>query len=504
MDSSYTLWDVVKRYSRESPSKLAIVDDSHATSWIELDELTTLAERVFRATGIQPGDRVAVATEHAATFLAACAASSRCGAMFVPVSTRASAASIQGIVEQCRPRILIHDPPLLKSSRSDVASCYSPQELFTLDASLVITRGRDDVVATTPPSAPFMILYTSGTTRNPKGVVRSYATCATWWSFLAEHDGLSKNTVTLVATPLYSGMTVGTVLPTLVAGGTCVFMYEFDPRTFIEASKQHAATFCSLAPTHWTLLLAHKQFSIRAFASYTRMVSGGARLDRRTKAELIGLFPTVFSEVYGTSESGAVTDLPSTANADKIGSVGIPLRDTTIRIDGADGPLNEGEVMVKTSRLMSGYFNNESASASAWWIEPGSGERFYRTGDVGRVDPEGYLWLSGRRDDMIVTGGFNVHSSDIEAALLACDDVTEAVVVGREDPVLGQIPLAFVVVKPHSVVTGHILCRWVNQRLSKHQRVCGVQLVASIPKNAAGKPLKRELQKLANNKLSMT
>lgn len=342
----------------------------------------------------------------------------------------------------------------------------------------------------------FVVLYTSGTTAIPRGVSRDYATCARWWSFLAAHNRCSPATVTAIASPVYTAMTIGTVLPTLFAGGTCVFCEQFDAQAFLELSKRVMPSFCALSATHWALLLADSAFAPGALRSYVRMVSGGCRLEERLKADLMSLFPDTFFELYGTSESGAITELSAQSPVAKRGSVGLPLADVDIRIVDGAGKVTteEGEVVVRTSRMMSGYYNDAERTAEARWCDPTSGTAFCRTGDIGRRCSDGYLWLMGRSNDVIITAGFNIYPSDIEDVLVRHRDIVEAAVVSEKHDVLGETPVAFVVIREGSALTASDLCQWVNGRLSKNQQIYEVRVVDSIPKDHSGKALKRLLR----------
>jgi acyl-CoA synthetase (AMP-forming)/AMP-acid ligase II len=479
------------------PQRIAIEEPSGDVSWSSLETLVRRMTSAALACGVESGDTFAAASRVPSAFLAACIAAGRCGCAFVPLPTRLNAEAMRRLIDHCAPSFLLSDDgesatlgtwPMLKGRISTAA--------LADDSANVDDRALQAIEI--DPEHTYVVLYTSGTTSAPRGVDRSARVCATWWQFLADHNALSPETVNLVTTPLYSGMTIGSVLPTLVAGGRCIFVDDFAAEHFLHAVRRLKPTFSSMSPTHWAQLVGSSRFDPEAFSSYRRMISGGARLDPKLKAELISTFPRTFVEMYGTSESGAIADMSGADPMTKLGSVGRALNDTEIRVlDRNDAPCEsgvEGEVAVRTSRLMTGYYRDAEATARAWWRDPANGTVFYRTGDIGRVDNDGYLWLSGRRDDVIITAGFNIHPSDIEAVLLQNSAVSEAAVIGRADAVLGETPLAFVVLKAgYDVDAGH-LCRWANQRLSKNQRLFGVRLVREIPKTPAGKPLKRALR----------
>ncbi len=491
----------IELHARRAPYDAALVSHSATVSWSDLRRLTAAYAAHFLQLSVAPGDVVSVITDDPLAFVPCAAAAEWCRCRFVPLSTGLAHDALSRVLDDCDPKIVVaNHPERLESARAHVLAPFAEstseeQRAWysdVLDCRAPSLNRRDD---------PFVVLYTSGTTSQPQGVERDFVTCTTWWDILAKQGRLTPRSITAIATPLSSGMSIGCIFPTLVAGGTCVFAPAFGAEDLIRLSGEMRPTFCQLTPTHWMQLMDYRHFLEGAFSSYTRLVSGGARLDAGLKAQLMALFPGTFVELYGTSETGAITELSAASPSSKYGSVGIPLSDVEIVTLDENRKCQkniDGEIAVRTTRLLSGYFRSTTVDPSRWWVDEATGKRFHRTGDIGHLDNDGYLWLKGRQKDVIIAGASNVHAVDIEAVLLMHRDVVEAAVVGRRSRVLGEVPIAFVVMRKGAIAQPGDVCRWANERLGRYQRVYAVQTLAAIPKNEIGKPLKRVLRDLAD------
>jgi len=232
---------------------------------------------------------------------------------------------------------------------------------------------------------------------------------------------------------------------------------------------------------------------------------GGSPLNRDVATQLFDLLPNNFVEGYGSTETELVSLLPRRAPREKRGSVGKPIRDVDVRIlaehDDVELEPNQcGEIAVRSRSLFEAYTRDGDAENPLWYGST-SGSPFYKTGDLGFLDDDGYLWLSGRKKDMIITAGFNIFPSDLEAVLLQHPAVEEAAVIGVPKEPLGETPVAFVVVRTQ--VTASQICRWANSRLNGNQRLYRVLAVDALPKNAGGKTQKSELRTIAAKEVAL-
>jgi long-chain acyl-CoA synthetase len=311
--------------------------------------------------------------------------------------------------------------------------------------------------------------------------------------------GYGPDAVTLVSTPLYSNTTLVSVFPALAGGGAVVLMKKFEAREFLRLAQFHRASHAMLVPVQYSRIMALSDFDEFDLSSFRMKFSTSAPFGAALKREILRRWPGGLVEYYGITEGGGTCILVAHEHPDKLHTVGVPVEGHDIRLideEGREAPVGEiGEVVGHSGAMMSGYHNLPDKTREAEWRDA-AGKRFIRTGDVGRFDAEGFLTLLDRRKDMIISGGFNIYPSDLEAALSARADVAEASVVGAPSKAWGETPVAFVVPAPGASLEAEELRGWVNARLGKTQRLAAVRLVDRLPRSAIGKVLKRELRDL--------
>jgi acyl-CoA synthetase (AMP-forming)/AMP-acid ligase II len=309
--------------------------------------------------------------------------------------------------------------------------------------------------------------------------------------------GYGPDAVTVLSTPLYSNTTLVAFNPTFAGGGTVVLMKKFDARGFLELSEKHRATHTMLVPVQYRRIMALADFERFDLSSYVMKNSTSAPFAAALKADVLKRWPGGLTEVYGMTEGGGTCRLLAHENPDKLHTVGQPMPDHDIRLldeDGREVPQGEiGEVVGHSSNIMEGYLNQPGKTAETFWHDE-TGKRFVRTGDVGRFDEDGFLTLMDRKKDMIISGGFNIYPSDLEAVLTKHDDVVEAAVVAMPSDEWGETPVAFVVLAAEATADSGALKAWTNERVGKFQRLNEVVLVDVLPRSAIGKVLKRELR----------
>jgi long-chain acyl-CoA synthetase len=342
----------------------------------------------------------------------------------------------------------------------------------------------------------FNIIYSSGTTGTPKGIVHSHYMR---WRQYGQLDPLGNgpDAVTMLSTPLYSNTTLVCLNPTLAGGGTVVLMKKFDARGFLELSRKHRATHTMLVPVQYRRIMALADFDQFDLSSFVMKFSTSAPFAAALKADILKRWPGGLTEYYGMTEGGGTCVLYAHDHPDKLHTVGCPAPDHEIRLIGEDGEpvaVGEiGEIVGHSPTIMQGYLNQPAKTAETFWHDS-TGKRFVRTGDVGRFDSDGFLTLMDRKKDMIISGGFNIYPSDLEAVLAGHDDVVEAAVVAMPSEEWGETPVAFVVLKPDAAIDAADLKAWTNSRVGKFQRLADVHLVETLPRSAIGKVLKRELR----------
>jgi acyl-CoA synthetase (AMP-forming)/AMP-acid ligase II len=342
----------------------------------------------------------------------------------------------------------------------------------------------------------FSIMYSSGTTGSPKGIVHTHFARQQFVLQVALSFRINCATVTIATTPLYSNGTWTTWLTTLFAGGTVVIMPKFDPREFLGLVQREGGTHAFMVPTQYVVTMAVPDFASYDLSPLKVLISMGSPLLQDTKLQILQRFPCDFIELWGLTE-GPGTFLPPEMVKEKIDSVGVPLAGTDLRIIDNDGgelpPGAIGEIVGYCSTMMRGYHRQPEKTAEVIWRDE-RGRFYIRTGDVGRMDTDGYLYILDRKKDMIISGGQNVFPIDIEAVLSRHPDVREAAVIGVPHAKWGETPLALVVRQPQSTVTADELRAWANPQLATYQRLSAVEFRETLPRNQLGKLLKRELR----------
>ena len=340
------------------------------------------------------------------------------------------------------------------------------------------------------PGAAFNLIYSSGTTGTPKGIVHSQRMR---WAHIRRGGmfGYGPEAISLVSTPLYSNTTLVSVLPSVALGGTTVLMPRFDAGGFLALAEHHRVTHAMLVPVQYERVLRHEAFDRTDLSSFRVKFCTSAPFSAALKAEVLRRWPGGLVEYFGMTEGGGTCILVAHQFPDKLHTVGRPAEGHDIRIlDDAGRELGPGEVGEIVGRspfsMMTGYHRRPADSAAAEWHDA-TGERFIRTGDLGRFDTDGFLTIVGRKKDVIISGGFNIYPVDLEA-------VAEAAVVGVPSVRWGETPVAFVVLAPGHGADGETLRAFANARLGSTQRIAEVAIVPALPRSPIGKVLKRELR----------
>ncbi len=508
---------LVRQHAHADPQRSALVEGERRLDYAGLNGLMDRVAAALQRDGAGPGDTVAICAaasiEYAAVFLGAL----RAGAAVAPLAPGSTAAALHAMLQDCAARVLFLDADcaaLLDEPRVEPgAGAAQPAIRIALDGSeagialqaWLAAPGHAPAPVAIDPQAAFNIIYSSGTTGTPKGIVQSHAMRFAHVRRGASY-GYCAQTVTLLSTPLYSNTTLVVFVPTLAFGGTVVLMPKFDTAGYLALAQQHRVTHTMLVPVQYQRLLAHPEFDRHDLASFRVKFATSAPFAAPLKAAVLKRWPGALIEFYGMTEGGGTCILEAHAFPDKLHTVGRPAEGHDIRLideAGREVPAGEaGEVIGHSASMMTGYHNQPDKTREAEWFDA-SGKRFIRTGDVGRFDADGFLTLFDRRKDMIISGGFNIYPSDIEAVLREHPAVADAAVVGATSVRWGETPVAFVVLRAGAAVRSSALAdagellRWANSRLAKLQRLQRIELIAELPRSAIGKVLKRELRESA-------
>ena len=350
---------------------------------------------------------------------------------------------------------------------------------------------------TIEPNAPFNIIYSSGTTGVPKGIVQPHRMR---WAHVkrAAGSGYDASAVTICSTPLYSNTTLVSFFPALAGGGTIVLMSKFDAAKFLELAQRHRVTHAMLVPVQYQRIMDLPNFDQYDLKSFRMKFCTSAPFSAALKADILKRWPGGLTEYYGMTEGGATMILHAHQFPTKLHTVGQPAPGHEVKlIDEAGNELPAGQVGEVVGRspaaMMTGYYNQPKKTSEAEWFDK-DGTRFIRTGDVGRFDADGFLTLLDRKKDMIISGGFNIYPSDLEAVLFQHEAVQDCAVVGVASKQWGETPIAFVELKLGRTESAEQIRLWANERLGKTQRLTALEITTTLPRSAIGKVLKRELR----------
>jgi fatty-acyl-CoA synthase len=351
-------------------------------------------------------------------------------------------------------------------------------------------------------SDAFNIIYSSGTTGIPKGIIHSHAMRWRQMTFRAANN-YGAGSRTLTSTPLYSNTTMAVFLPSMYSGGCVSLMGKFDVEKWLERAAAERITHTMLVPVQYRRLMQFERFDAYDLSAMKLKYCTSAPFPAELKAEVLARMPGGLIEIYSMTEGGVVCLLVAHEHPDKLHTVGQPAPGSLLKVLDEEGnevpPGVAGELIGKSPTMMSGYKNQPEKTREGYWIDPADGSTWQRMGDVGRVDAEGFVELVGRTKDVIISGGFNIFPVDLETELSKDERVVEAAVVGVPSEQWGETPVGFVVLKPGVGVEAlEDIRQTANARLGKTQRVSALHVIAEMPRSHIGKLLKTELRELVD------
>ena len=493
-----TLPDLVRAHAAERPDAVAAADPLRRLSWSELDQLTDRIAARLQQDGFAKGDRTAIAGLNSVEQMAVILGTLRAGGVAGLVTNSATGEQMAAMIADTGARHLFLDSA---AKASLAGQSIAARDLIAMDGSDAETPLADWIApeGTRPasvdiePGDGFNIIYSSGTTGTPKGIVHSHA--MRWQHIQRGAPAYGPDAVTILSTPLYSNTTMASFMPTVGSGGQVVLMKKFDARDFLELAEREHATNCMLVPVQYRRIMALDDFDRFDLSSFVMKYCTSAPFPAALKADVLKRWPGGLVEIYGMTEGGAAFILEAHQFPDKLHTVGKPAPGHIAKVideDGKELPQGSvGEVVGRSPAMMTGYNNRPDATKAMHWYD-GEGHLFYRHGDIGRIDEDGFLTLMDRAKDMIISGGFNIFPSDLEAILIADERVVEAAVVGMPSEEWGETPVAFVVLKPGA--DPESVRADCNAKVGKTQRLSAITVVEELPRSPIGKVLKRELR----------
>ena len=498
-----TIVEVVRDNAKAHPEKPALVCDGQTVSWGAFDQRINKIANLLLSLGVSKGDNIAIISPNSIPYAELFMGILRAGACVTPLSTMASPDALQKMLTDCGARAIFVAAQYLELVDGFIADLDLARFAIDFDhpafqpyGAAVDGASDSDPEIQIEMSDAFNLIYSSGTTGTPKGILHNH------WMRSAQMDrvspnGYDDNARTLLSTPLYSNTTIVSFLPTLYGGSTVYLMPKFDARGYLEIVQREKITHTMLVPVQYKRIMDVADFDAFDLSSMQVKFSTSAPLRAEVKADVLARFPGKLLEYYGLTEGGGVTVLNSAEHPDKLHTVGQPAPGNEIRLideTGAEVPKGTvGEICGRGPTMMAGYFGRDDLTADYIWRDA-AGNVFFRSGDMGRFDEDGFLILSDRKKDMIISGGLNIYADDLELVLLADPDVTDAAVIGVPSDAWGETPYGLVVLREGATRSGDDICADANAKLGKSQRLSAVELRDELPRSSIGKILKKELR----------
>lgn len=504
--AEYRLAEESRRHALTRPDALALTGRDGSLTFAQLDQRTNQLGNILRDLGCVAGTRIAVLDRSSTQVIEIVLAAAKIGAVAIPINWRLSGAEIADVLSDAQARVLFFHSefdgaisaaqeavgPQLRVVQID-GSGESAYETRLTGASSVDPGWRgdsDDVV---------LQLYTSGTTAKPKGVLTSNTNLRTC-TRTGGPWGFDESSVSLCAMPLFHIGGLGWVLVGLANGAHNVILAEFTPTSLLDALEGMGITNTFLVPSVIGMLVDVPGAQARNFETLRSIAYGSSPITPPVLKRALATFRTPLFQVYGLTEThGAITQLDAVDHAvdgEKVRllrSVGKPYPWVELKVvspDGAESAAGEpGEICVKSPQTTTGYYQRPAETAAAI-----DADGWFRTGDVGRIDNEGYLYITDRIKDMIITGGENVYPIEVESIIAEYPGVSQVAVIGVEDPLWGEAVKAVIVATDGYELDTEEISKFLRSQLAGYKCPKSIEVVSALPLGATGKILKRKLR----------
>jgi acyl-CoA synthetase (AMP-forming)/AMP-acid ligase II/carboxylesterase type B len=485
------LADTAQRYGDRPAVRL----DDVVLTYAELDAQSRVVAGLLTARGVAPGDRVGLMLPNVLPFPTIYYGILRAGAVVVPMNPLLKAREVEHYLGDSGATLVFAWRDAVPEARLGATAVGST--LVEVGDDWPAVPARDHATADLVPRAESdtaVILYTSGTTGKPKGAQLSHANLTTNVEITSRTLlGLTPDDVIIGCLPLFHSFGQVLGLNASVHSGSCLTMVtRFDAGKVLEVIRRDRVTVFEGVPTMYAALLQHPDRAHGATTSVRCCVSGGAALPVEILRSFEEAFGTMILEGYGLSETSPVASFNHPDRPRKVGSIGTPIEGVEMRVvdtEGQDLAIGEvGEIAIRGHNVMTGYWGNPTATAEA--IPDG----WFRSGDLARMDEDGYFYIVDRKKDMILRGGYNIYPREVEDVLYEHPAVVEAAVIGRPHPELGEEVVAAVALSPGATAAPQELIDFVKKRLAAYKYPREVFIVDALPKTATGEILRREVR----------
>lgn len=491
------LVSILARHVAARADAPCLLFQEEVVSFCELERRSQHLAGALRDEGVGAGDRVAILAHSSPIFFELLHASAKLGAIMVPINHRLSAREVHDILGDAEPALLVLDPALEDRAGDDLSR---PRILTTdlrewRDSAAPVATAEADV------DAPVLILYTSGTTALPKGVVLTHRNLSYLARMAGELWDFTSDSINLAAMPLFHIGGIGWGQLAFSQGGPTVLTQASDPATLLHLMRRHQVTHAFLVPTVIQSLVDHLDASGEPAPRLEHMFYGAAPIGEVLLERSVRAFGCAFHHTYGMTETAGTTVTldpedhdPAGPRPERLRSIGRPMPWIELKLidpaTGLEAPVGQvGEIRMRSPAITPGYWRRPDATQEAI-----TEEGWLCSGDAAVSDAEGYLYLCDRYKNMIVSGGENIYPAEIDNVLQHHPAIREVAVVGAPHPKWGETPHAYVVLQPGAALDQGAIIAFARERLAHYKCPTKVHFVEQLPRNASGKILKRELR----------
>jgi acyl-CoA synthetase (AMP-forming)/AMP-acid ligase II len=497
------------------PERDCVVFEGKRLTYTKINDRVNQVAYVLDGLGLKKGDRIGMLSVNCNQYVEAYFASAKLGGIFVPLNYRSKAEELKYMINRAEIKILFVGSRYLDLVHSIRAQLPKVEHIISIEGNekgdyeeLIAQQPTDEIMTEIADDDTTILLFTSGTTGRPKAVPLTHDAFVVFVLENVEPANPDIEERNILTVPLYHVTGIQAMLPAIYGGRTLLMMHQFELKEWMETVQKEKATRAMLVPTMLKRIVDSPDFEKYDLSSLRVITYGAAPMPFEVIKKAIEMLPQVqFINGYGQTESASTLTTLGPEDHRIVGteeekqkkwkrlqcSIGKPLPDVQIRIVDEEGktlPSNAvGEIHAKGPRIMKGYWEDEQKTAQTM-----TKDGWLRTGDLGYLDEEGYVYLTGRVDDLIIRGGENIAPEEVEEVINSHPKIQEACVIAVPDEEFGQQPFAYCVLKERESCTPEEVMEFCRERIASFKRPRGVAFIRELPRNPMGKVLRKKLR----------